>query len=73
MKTGRLLVATLISLGMLGSVSSIQAAEPTTQTQAQEKPTVYFLATGGTIAGSAASDTQMTGLQGRGTWYSDIA
>lgn len=63
MKTGRLLVATLISLGMLGSVGSIQAAEPASQTQTQEKPTVYFLATGGTIAGSAASDTQMTGYK----------
>ncbi len=39
------------------------AAEPAASVQQQEKPNVYILATGGTIAGAASSNTQMTGYK----------
>ncbi len=38
-------------------------AKSATRVRKQKKPTVYILATGGTIAGAASSNTQMTGYK----------
>ena len=48
-----------LSAGLVNS----HAAEAPVQQQKVAKPNVVILATGGTIAGSAASNTQMTGYK----------
>ncbi|MCF0254375.1 MAG: type II asparaginase [Duodenibacillus sp.] len=53
----------MICASLLGVAAVSVAAEPAAQVQTQAKPNVCILATGGTIAGSAASATQMTGYK----------
>lgn len=64
MQIKKCLSAIIISSAFLsvGFVNSI-AAETPAQLQKVSKPNVVILATGGTIAGSAASNTQMTGYK----------
>lgn len=67
MQTHKTLIAAVVSVACLGlSGIAISADAPTAPTQAvtkQNLPTVYILATGGTIAGAASSKTQMTGYK----------
>ncbi len=62
-KFKKLAVGMLIPFSVLCVSFPSYAAEPAAQMQQQEKPTVYILATGGTIAGVASSNTQMTGYK----------
>ncbi len=55
----KLALATLIPFSVLCVTVPSVAAEPAAQVQQQTKPTIYILATGGTIAGTASSATQM--------------
>lgn len=64
MQIKKCLSAILISSAFLAAgFVSAYAAEAQTQQQKVSKPNVVILATGGTIAGSAASNTQMTGYK----------
>ena len=64
MKLKNALVATLMAASVFTlAPMDMSAVAATTQNVKAEKPNVYILATGGTIAGSAASNTQMTGYK----------
>lgn len=59
MKIQKTLLAVMLGCSFLGLGAYGTCAEPQQQQQVkQEKPNVYILATGGTIAGSAASNTK---------------
>jgi L-asparaginase type II len=58
------LVSVMLGVTFALSSAGIYAADATpAAVQTQAKPNVVFLATGGTIAGSAAANTQMTGYK----------
>lgn len=63
MKVTKLMMAVLLGASFLGSAVTAYSAEPVKQEAPKALPSVYVLATGGTIAGSADSNTQMTGYK----------
>lgn len=57
------MLALFVGASVMAMAPASALAAPVAQTVKAEKPNVYILATGGTIAGSAASNTKMTGYK----------